>query len=434
MITLNSVKNLKLIVYFIIAIVHLFFIGHNEIFHEDENIWWQVVRGNNKNQITEILQILYWQFSNSPVWSICDVLLRNNIISDISFLKPVQIFMHCYSFKIFVDLFPKLRLIVGLLFLNPIVFQAFNISSPEFISFFLIALLIKFIKENKYNHLLVLISVLSIVNIKFHFLIVLFLLLIIIYILKKKAIVLHNWIIILSISMTLLIPLKNLVVHNTFGYTFFLKGNIAANYNINDEKTDINFFYKSFDSTKYADVTNIYISPVHNKFNSYEYRDYLNGVSINYLLEKIRSNGLQYFGFIFRTNVYTFFKSPNDYDIFFSKHYDWLDLIWLKFKPLSITYPLHQSYINIPSGYYLSLYHLVYPLLIIAILYLVIKQKEFGILFVLLSVVFYFLALTSLIDGEESNRMRMGIEPIFYYFLLHVLTIFRPSFKKEAKG
>ena len=402
---------------------HFLFLGHNPA---DDSSWWQVVEGDEKNFFRELYNILYWQFSNTPAWSINNLLGNVPIVGKISLLTVLQAILHWRSMVVFAGLFPRFKPFVVLLFLNPLVFHYFNLESYEFISFFILILLMRAIVQKDHADILLLTAIFSVVNIKFHFILVAVLIIGLFILWKAKGNRLRWSILLWSMAIVFVLPLKNLALHGSFGHTFWLKFNVDHNYTTGfvTQETE-----KEYIQVHPIDTTvSPYISYERHPMNSYVQRDFLKQIQWSDMKDSVLALGPAKILKKWRRNTDIFFRSPIDYNFFFKDGYhDCLDLLRFSQKIDRFYWVNSDTGLELKGTGYLSLYHLLYPLLIAVSLFIIARRRRIDILSVLTFVFFFFFLTTILIDGKESNRMRFSIEPLFYFILFTVIDFLRPS-------
>ena len=407
----------------IVLACHFLLLGHNPA---DDASWWQVVKGDEKNFFRELFNILHWQFSNTPAWSINNLLGSVHLLGDISLLTILQAFLHWRSMVVFASLFPGYRPFIVLIFLNPLVFHYFNLESPEFISFFIVTLLLRSMTRNDHAGILLLTAALSVVNIKFHFVLVAALIVGLFILWKARGIRLRWSILLWSLAIVCILPVKNLALHGSFGHTYWLKFNVDHNYATGfvNEETEREYIRTHPQDNSISP----YVSYERNPWNSYIQRDFLKQLKWSDITDGILALGPKRILKKWRRNVDIFFRSPIDYPPFFKHGYhDGLDLVRFSQKIDRFYWLDSDTGVGLKGTGYLSLYHLLYPLLIAASLFIMARRRKIDILAVLVCAFFYFILTTIVIDGKESNRMRFGIEPVFYFMLFTVIDYLRPA-------
>ncbi len=345
-----------------------------------------------------------------------------HVLSFIFFLLAIERFRFKYTF-----------LITSILFLNPLLFSYFRYpfySTYLFTlsSFLLFSLFSNFSSNTRFFLLSVCLSVASFIRPSWHISVILLLILWGAWNLRKKI---QRKILLAGIA-TFLLPfclyIKNYFLFDSFSGSTWLGMNIARSYTrhwIPNHVTSVPAF-SSLD--KYKGLYNE-SDPLIQKYSS---EPCLNGddfqnvryiiIAKNYKDAVVPKISTKRIIDVLNFGFQQFFHTPGDYFMlapFFQRiPYPWN--IYPNTDFFSLTISKYRE---------ISFYKVVYPLLVILLL-LSFKNQPWR--FKLLSSLLFFLIITNvLIDPFESNRMRIEIEPIWYFLILFYLFRFNRIFRNK---
>jgi len=370
--------------------------------------------------LSDFAKMLYYHYSNTPIWLV-QVFLRSIHLDALPFLSLYDILslaaLLC-SFSWLFRLYPYwlYRWGIALIFTNPILAAYFSSVGLEWLSFFCISGMMFAVKQRKMGRFLSLMALLFLSNIKFHFLLFLpFALLLT----PQRGRRFWTLSIVLQAGL-LIVPLKNAVMMGSFGYSFWLPLNIANNYGLLEgEKfreypnfgvaTPEKLYAFSGSSTfTFRHEHPFYNSAEHNSYNSSTFYILNKEMAVRLReessmkifsmqgLERVYRNVLHYFNPLIRHKwAYT---TPPYVDMYRG----------------FIPFDSEEAWGNKPAKG-ISLYTLASVFVVFSFLFFSKDSLHRPFIYLL---GFHFLVCI-LVDGNEGNRMRFAVDPIFIVFFVY---------------